>query len=841
MILRALSNAASARLPRSAFARALLLVLIFLALVVGAYRVYLSRRNANERLAAWQAERAWDERLAVTVDMRSEQPLQLKEWMKEWQRQTGVPLYLAAGTKLIVTKDLVRVYLPPMSARESLQALSRLSGYLDWIPQADGRIMLTANPELFPLELRTYPLSRSGIPPEHWATMLETAHIDWFSEPNAIIAVPGALQVRQRRSIQLEIEQWLQSMAAAEERVRQLAVISSNDPAWQQHCISADPAAMQRALAALDQRVDLQFEDQTFDQLAWQLSRRVNFPIVLDTKYTREFPFARPRRGVNVDVQQATLRTLVEEATSIDWLGDIGLSISPTGDGRALVIRGRTTGSKDFSQPTWLYPIGDLLHGDKPLSFGELSELVSISITKMDSRRGTEEKMSRFGDSLVITSSPQGHQQVRELLAAIRRALAGYGPSERPELPPHPLQKQLEQPAELIYLNVPIAEIAADIEKRFHLPVKLSKKVTEGNLSGEGLWCHLPEQPLGDNLRRLLEPYFLAVIVKDDHLLIAAQDEAARGNDGTALALEVHDLQSLTAGAPARNEQIQQLVHNLDPYIWRLNGGEGQTYRLGDLLVLQHFPRVLSRTRPIFQALREHNFLQPAEVAALAAKNQSAPFLRGELLRNQSNDPAFSDLQQQLLTTRDSVTLPDVTVREALLEIARKHHLPVVNPGSLYVDVNPDQRVSLTATDQPVAQILRQLLRPGSFKEWIVVGGVIQTWDRQSTMAKGSVRDCCLFDVADLVKPAGPLQPGQLLRTLNKNWQTSRSGRAEYRFCLDRFLSVTAQLDELVEIQRTLHALRTGELQSLPVEEDDVRPELPLPARPKPIPLDPFG
>jgi hypothetical protein len=129
--------------------------------------------------------------------------------------------------------------------------------------------------------------------------------------------------------------------------------------------------------------------------------------------------------------------------------------------------------------------------------------------------------------------------------------------------------------------------------------------------------------------------------------------------------------------------------------------------------------------------------------------------------------------------------------------------------------------------NQPLANVLQSLGENRENRRLFVERG-FATLSAQEEQASGPTD--FLFSVDDLLVPRGPLQPGQLVRTLLKPLEDSNPMPTISQWKLNRFQIYCGKLLWLysnqgepsrLNVQESLRKLRSGELQPLPAIETD--------------------
>lgn len=785
--------------PRAKLARVALIVYSLLACGAIGWYFIPGWLGSQEQFRAWSAEQQVECKLDRLVELKFVVEPSFDQWLAEWSRQSGLAVMCDTPNGADIGLQL-----HPLPAREALQTFCRTYEY-DWIPEGEG-IRLAAYPYATPLETRTYLVPLRRVDQREWiaaACRFAPSHFDWQKRKES----PSSLHLTTSHHQHVFFENYFARLSAALDHTQSLGkLISPSDPAWQPLFLESDPAALATALRLLQKPITLDVKELPIREFAKQLATQLDYPVFIDPDLTQWIELDAP--VVTCHVAEFPLGELRIPAQSHH------LQLIPALSGHALLLVTDQYETTPERRLLFAWPVPDLIE-PRPLLPDEqdpFEQLIGIVQTRGKMTR----EQSVLGNVLVVQDTLANQLRIQALLTAMREARSGMqGLVRRTQLQPK-LPKNiaaLDQPAELVYLNVPLAEVITDLQKRFGLTIEVevfSRDVTN-------VWCHLPTQRLRDNLERLLAPYDLSLVVSGPRIQIVTQYEAVRHQDVEDFEFAVCNIRHFLAHhrQGGADEVAQFLTALADDSDFRPSG-EGWVVAFQELLVARQNARALDRLQEVFRAIEPQVLCTPSQVRARALRNQSAPFFAvARLAESQQEEKHRQDLEAKL-ERRVTLSFSQAKSRDALLSIAKQFQLPIVDPGHQHAEVDTEAEITFTATDEPLRDVLARFLPAGNTKTWLVAkNGTLQTW-YADFLPGGGDQSRWLFDVSDLVQPAGNLLPGQLHRTLHETLPTTaRFGQQQQRLHLGRYLEVETK-SQADRFQQTLHELRTGARQPLP-------------------------
>jgi hypothetical protein len=198
--------------------------------------------------------------------------------------------------------------------------------------------------------------------------------------------------------------------------------------------------------------------------------------------------------------------------------------------------------------------------------------------------------------ALIVVQTEEGHEAIERLLAQLRAARIDElqdaqqapkpellhneqsGVARMPPLPPAPkmprgkaidenqtvaerkIRELLRQPTKLSYVDKPLGEIAAELEKRFGIHVRLDTFALAADGKGEDSQFSLrwPDGELCNALAVMLEPQGLTYFVQDDSLVVTTRtaSEVLSRN----VVYQVHDLIPQDSGLIGQRTNFESLT-----------------------------------------------------------------------------------------------------------------------------------------------------------------------------------------------------------------------------------------------------------------------------------------
>lgn len=782
------------------FSRFMLTTYALLAVGAGGCYLVQSWLADRARYDEWAADQRLEQRLNKTVEMKFAAEPTYDQWLAEWSRQAGVAIVHEShlGTEPFALQ------LQPMTAREALLTFCHTYDRR-WSATATGIEVGKPAQELL-LETRVYSIPLGRRDRLGWID----ADLDWQKVESA----PGSLQVTTDRHRHTLLENHFQRLSAAHDHAACLGrFTSASDPAWQPQFLETDPVAMRSALQLLDKRVTIDVANLPLRDFARQLSQMLNYPVLVDPQlgYPKPIYHDAPVTYRTRDLPLGQIQVPVKTYS---------IQIAPAASGHALLLVTDPDDEMYVPQYTAAYPVPDLVSAG-PFPPGHSDPLEEL-VHGFPIRRAKGNFLV-LENVLLVQATHSHHRRIQALLTAVREARSGMnGLVSRTHLAPEtPADLAvLKEPAELVYVDVPLKNVLADLQQRFGLAIEIESFPQEVT----AIWCHLPAQPLRDNLERMLAPYQLSLVIEGQRVQILPQFEALGLDDSRGYEFEAYNIRQLLRARRNGHPEIAELLLAFaDDSDFRRTGGEGVLVPFQELLVARQRPAGLDRVRQVLSAIEPQALRSPRQVRADALANRSAPFFVDTGLWE---TPAAAALRKELQAKLDrpiTISFEQQKPLTALLALARQYQLPIVHPGYQHAEVDAEREITFTARDEALADVLARFLPPDNTKQWLVgKDGTLQTWYPEFLPGSDARAARWLFDVFDLLQPAGPLLPGQLHRMLHASLPTATGfGLSRQHLHLGRFLEVNTKLQR-DWFQHTLHELRTGKLEPiLPIQGDE--------------------
>lgn len=776
--------------------RVLCASVVSLSLAIGAVNYYFVQPWLADRARydEWAADQRIERQLDRFVEMKFAAEPTYDQWLAEWSRQARVSVVHENHSGA----ELYALQLQPMTAREALLTFCRTYGR-SWSVTATG-IEVGKPSEDLRLETRAYsvPLGQKG--PQGWIDF----DLDWRKVESA----PGSRQVTTDSHRHTLLENYFQRLDAALDHAARLGrFTTTSDPDWQPQYLETDPAAMRAALQLLDRRVTIDVANLPLRDFAKHLSQMLNYPVLVDPRLgypkpvNHETPVTHRTRDLPLGQIQVPVKTY-------------SISVAPASSGHALLLVTDPDDEMYVPLYTAAYPVPDLVSAGPflPDQRDPLEELVH----GFPIRRGKGNYLV-LDNVLLVQATHSHHRRIQALLTAVRESRSGLnGLVSRTQLAPEtPADLAvLQEPAELVYVDVPLKDVLADLQQQFGLAIEIDTFPQEVT----AIWCHLPAQPLRENLERMLAPYELSLVVAGPRVQILPQYEALRLGDSRGFEFEAYNIRQLLRARRNGQQEVAELfLAFADDSDFRRTGGDGVLVPFQELLVARQRPAGLDRVRQVFSAIEPQALRTPGQVRADALANQSAPFFVDTGLWE---TPAAAALRKELQAKLDrpiTISFEQQKPLTALLALSRQYQLPIVHPGYQHTEVDTEREITFTARDEALADVLARFLPADNTKQWLVGrDGTLQTWYPDFLPGSQGRANRWLFDVSDLLQPAGPLLPGQLHRMLYASLPNAAGfGIGRQKLHLGRFLEVSTKLQR-DWFQHTLHELRTGKLKPVP-------------------------
>jgi uncharacterized protein YggL (DUF469 family) len=370
------------------------------------------------------------------------------------------------------------------------------------------------------------------------------------------------------------------------------------------------PAPSQAELkidAALAKPADVDWIDTQLGDVAAHLSEKYAVPIQLDLAALEadgknsETLVTKKMRGVNL---KQVLRATLDEQ---------GLTYVVRFDQLTIT----TKAAAETMVRTRVYPVHDLVlipadSSTVQANVESLIEVITSSVSPETWREsgGTQGDYKHFEGNgvigLAITHTDEAHERIEQLLANLRAAqtdpvrqiqasqAAAGGQAKKGEAAPPPslstakfypprseadeqLLLQLGRRADVDYVAIELADVAADLSKKYEVPIQLDLPA----LAAGGLG---PDTPITKNvwgvslrtvLRLILEEHDLTYVFQNDQLVITSQEAAEAAV--TTRVYQVHDLTVMPddpTAAKANMEPLEELIVSIiAPETWREAGG----------------------------------------------------------------------------------------------------------------------------------------------------------------------------------------------------------------------------------------------------------------------------
>lgn len=808
-----------------------LLISLVLGLIVVAAVPAIRWRAHWQQTAEWQAELEATQRLMepleTIVTLQFEDGTPLSDWLAEFTRQSGIPVEIFADSRQnspaalmeISTRTPTQLRVPPLRAREFLSLLGDLYA-VPWTLRPDGSVIIGDPQAQEDTIIRQLPTP--AVIPMHESTeyfrvlsgysrlVLAARSLDQASDHH-LIDKSGLTIIAPPKRI-AAVERFGRHLVAAHNRTSPAAPRGTDpsDPRFRPEWLEIEADVIDHLYYVLERPISLNVVDMPWHDLTAEISRQVQFPVIVHPKTL--YHFQQGNVLATCRVKQVPLRKWLEYLPAQD-----GLALFPAAGGKVLVLGARSTADQDPFRLLAAYPVDDLAWDDSgrdcsaflqnALAKGRNSEVADL-FDPLPKARST----AFAGRLLLVSDRLDGHRQIQRLLAAIRTArnqrvqrvsLPDQYDMLRPEL-----QAILERPISLQYANATLADVARDQRERGFVPLT---PIGESRVLFKGqspIWCYLPERPLGENLTTLFAARGHHFIEQRDELQVRWREQVEQ--DYSGLACEVFDLRPWLA--PQRPDDMRvwdAVAYMTEPGVWNTYGwnGRGSLAQFGDLLIVRCEPRYLPRIHELLKLLIERvrspepNFwrgkviagdelnrpltIWPADEAALAREAE----LRHKLLT-----PASANFQRSKLG-------------DALLALASRHQLPVVLRSVLPNNRRLDERITYQATDKPLGEILQEMVGDPDIVEWHVGPDCLTIVE---LLRPRLSRPGYWYSIADLVRAKGA-QRGELLeRMLDRQSRIDRVHRDDrvIRFVHNDFLWLDGNEDDRPWLENQLRRLR---------------------------------
>lgn len=781
--------------------RAVCVSVVFILTAVFAYRYYAERQLQKRLHEQAEAEEQLRDMLDQIVSLQLEDRTPLRSWLAEFTKQTQIPVELVidpAALRPDLTLDLpVILTLSPLPAYEWLQTLGELHD-LSWLVRSDGTVVLINND--FIKEdlqyLKQYPpLVQPNLPIVEQSDLV-TSLIDphnWYDLGGACQMEQSTigLLARQTHQNHRRTANFLCRLGEAHQYTTALPVagLLAADPSWEPFWLDGEAQQIARLQQALERPITLRVIDMPVDDFAALLTKQAGFPVIMHPRH-----FFEPDGTqilVTCELKGVPLKHALRE-----WQSNDAYEFKPAAGGRLLVVFNRSPDDGTLRETLFAYPIPDLnanVRGSEGVYLIDLLNRLIEHDAWVNGAGNSEMISTADGKLLLVFESFDNHRRIQEVLRQLRRVRNGETRvatcQPDPPLRAHSAEREqrLNRSMSLYFCGVDDARAFEEICIRGDIRLP---RLEENGIVGSGrVWCNLPAQPLRDNLELLFT-------AKGHDLRYLEQattpEEMILYDDSQLQVTEVFDLRPwLTAGNTTLNvdELIRKIVY---PETWTDNGGSGHADIFRQSLVVQNHPRVTRRVRDLLSALEGYAAVGQAkqwrgEALTVEALNRPLELWSPndpEVLRQKKFAARNAEIKEKL-KQRVSVSIQHKELRTALLELAREYQLPIIlhqfpsledfEPGNdpfsglstrcVYVSLkSADDKVNFEARDQPLGEVLQQLIGDPSQLVWQVSDGHLTV----TTPALKFVDQTSgyLYCVDDLLLPRGSLRPKQLIRTL---------------------------------------------------------------------------
>ncbi|HZN37130.1 MAG TPA: hypothetical protein VFB80_25035, partial [Pirellulaceae bacterium] len=360
---------------------------------------------------------------------------------------------------------------------------------------------------------------------------------------------------------------WLLALAAAVASALSIAC-------WWQERESASRRlaaweAEQAELAAsdgLERLVTLKGGKLTLEAFAELMEREVGLPVEIDFAAIEAEKNIPPRKTLFVRAPTGTLS--IRSAFRLA-LSPLGLAADRR-EGQ-IVITTLGESAEENRLLTVVYPLPQ----PEPVGMDEDAWRTAVA----GCARGDGRHIQAVPGGLVVVSTADGHRRVQQTIDAIC-GLAGplSQPVVVPPQPPGDVERrilaELRQPAQIEFVETPLADAATYLSDRHAIPIILQEKaLTEAGINLDApVTKMLNGVSLRSALRLLLKDLDLTFDVRDEALLITTYEEAESRLH--TVAYPVHDLVASAAG-PDYAPLTGLVQETIAPQSWEQVGGPG--------------------------------------------------------------------------------------------------------------------------------------------------------------------------------------------------------------------------------------------------------------------------
>lgn len=342
-------------------------------------------------------------------------------------------------------------------------------------------------------------------------------------------------------------------------------------------------AAEAQISAALEKPFATNYEKAPLRTVVEDLRRELKINVEFD-------PVQLKQEGV--DVTKVVIDFQKKDASLRDFLRDSlskhGLTTVISQDALNIV----KADSPSFPRKTVVYPVTDLASDEQALR----DVIESAIAPKSWSRQGGSAEMefhfpSEKLASLVIVQTEERHQDVRDLLRALRKAKGLQAQSAeiptgihvQPLAPAEAkLLAALEKPFNAIFEKVPLPQVLDELRREFDIPIEVDhQQLAEAEIDEKSLQVttHLKEIKLKSFLK-VACPSLAAIPMRDKIVISTPQFEFPKHTTITVYPVAdlvdwLHQASKTDEKTPDADELITLIVSSLFPNRWDEVGGDG--------------------------------------------------------------------------------------------------------------------------------------------------------------------------------------------------------------------------------------------------------------------------
>ncbi len=344
---------------------------------------------------------------------------------------------------------------------------------------------------------------------------------------------------------------------------------------------------------ALVTRFSFELDEMPLSVVAETIRRKAGINVVLDLRALEDvglgpdIPITKRLKDINL---RSSLRLLLRELDLTYIIQDEVLLITTPESAESRLLVG-------------VYPVRDLIESRDPdgkirHDFEELEQLIHFALgpTTWSSEGGPgSHGAAPFEDvhALVVRQTEEGHREVRDLLAALRKAarLAPQDPAEHPYLllsgeDERPASKAiwaaLDKRVSFDFCKKPLANVVAHFRKQFGIEIQIDRRALEdvGIGTDVPVTKRLKAVTFRSALRHLLRDLDLTCVIQDEVLLITTPETAE-----SRIEAAVYPIGDLAAEPSLRGDDPHGLEALIDlitaavrPTAWDDVGGPGSVF-----------------------------------------------------------------------------------------------------------------------------------------------------------------------------------------------------------------------------------------------------------------------